>query len=135
MLQPKRSRYRKHHKPVYRCVAKNTTQLRFGDYGIRALSSGRLSARHVEALRRVCTRICRRQGRIWLCVYPHWVVSRKSAESRMGKGKGAVDRWVAVVKPGTVLYEIGNVKPTLAENALISAAKKLPMKCSIIGRD
>lgn len=134
MLQPKRSRYRKHHKPVHRCVAKNTNQLRFGEYGIQARAAGRLSARHLEALRRVCTRMCRRQGRIWVCVYPHWVLSRKSAESRMGKGKGAPTIWVVPVPAGGILVELSGMSMDMARAAAHRASYKLPIPTQFITR-
>lgn len=134
MLQPQRSRYRKHHKPPYVCPQDNRSILRFGDYGICAVESGRVSARHLEAVRRVCTRMCRRQGRIWLRLYPDWSVSRKSAESRMGKGKGAPSFWISPVRAGAMILELGGMPLETARAAAQSASYKLPMVTRFVTR-
>ena len=135
MLRPQHTKFRKHKKIRIRRIEQRQTKLNFGDVGLKSLEGGQVTSRQIEAVRRVITRKLKRTGRLWIRIFPNIPVTKKPVEVRMGKGKGAVDRWVAVVKPGTVLYEIGNVKPTLAHQAFLAAAKKLPMKCSIIHRD
>lgn len=134
VLQPRRTRYRKHHTPSPRSPASNGAALRFGEYGLQALEGGVLSARHLEAVRRVCARVCRRQGRIWLRLYPDWCVTRKSAESRMGKGKGAPSFWVAPVAPGGMILEMSGMSPDLARQAARLAGYKLPLATRYVTR-
>lgn len=134
MLQPKRTKYRKHHKPSTKSPANNKSHIIFGDYGIQAIESGRISARHLEAVRRVCTRLCRRQGRIWLRLYPDCVVTRKSAESRMGKGKGAPAFWVAPVSAGAIILEMSGMSLEIAQAAARMAGYKLPINTRFVTR-
>jgi large subunit ribosomal protein L16 len=134
MLQPKRTKFRKHHKPSHKSPVGNTTQMVFGEYGIQATQPGCLSARHLEAVRRVCTRVCRRQGRIWLRAYPDWVVTRKSAESRMGKGKGAPAFWVTPVPAGDMILEMSGMPLETARAAARLAGYKLPMATRFVKR-
>ena len=116
-------------------VAKGGTELNFGDYGIQALESGWLSARQIEAARIAMTRHIRRGGKVWITVFPDKPVTKKPAETRMGSGKGNPEFWVAVVKPGRVLFEINGVSEELARGALERAIQKLPMKARFIVRD
>lgn len=134
MLQPKRTKYRKHHKPSKKSPANNNSHIIFGDYGIQAMESGQISARHLEAVRRVCTRLCRRQGRIWLRLYPDCVVTRKSAESRMGKGKGAPAFWVAPISAGSMILEISGMSVETAQAAARMASYKLPINTRFVSR-
>ncbi len=134
MLQPKRTRYRKHHKPPHVSPTNNTSHLCFGDYGIQACVSGRVTARHLEAIRRVCTRVCRRQGKIWIRVFPDWSVTRKSAESRMGKGKGAPSFWVCPVPAGTLLVELSGMPQETARRAAYLAGFKLSIPTRFVTR-
>ena len=134
MLQPKRTKFRKHHKPSHKSPVGNTTQMVFGEYGIQATQPGCLSARHLEAVRRVCTRVCRRQGKIWIRVFPDWSVTRKSAESRMGKGKGAPSFWVCPVAAGTLLVELSGMPQETARRAAYLAGFKLPITTRFVTR-
>lgn len=134
MLQPKRTRYRKHHKPSTKSPVSNTSKLVFGDFGIQAIKPGCISARHLEAVRRVCTRLCRRQGKIWLRLYPDWVVTRKSAESRMGKGKGAPAFWVSPVAAGGMILEMSGMSLETAKAAARMANYKLPVATRFVTR-
>jgi large subunit ribosomal protein L16 len=134
MLQPKRTRYRKHHKPSRKSPVNNTLRMVFGDYGIQAMESGCISARHLEAVRRVCTRLCKRQGKIWLRLYPDLVVTRKSAESRMGKGKGAPAFWVAPVSSGGIILEMSGMPFETAKAAARMAKYKLPIQTRFVTR-
>jgi large subunit ribosomal protein L16 len=134
MLQPRRTRFRKHHKPPFLSPTNNKVNLVFGDYGIQSTENGRISARHLEAVRRVCARICRRQGRIWIRLYPDWVISQKSAESRMGKGKGAPTFWVAPVKAGGIILEISGMPLETAKYAARMANYKLPVGTKFVTR-
>jgi len=135
MLSPKKTKYRKSQKGRVRGVAKGGTDIDFGDFGLQALEGGRLTARQIEAARIAMTRHTRRQGKIWIRVFPDKPVSKKPAETRMGKGKGAPDFWVAVVRPGRVLYEIEGVTEELAREAFLRAHHKLPIKTRMIKRD
>ena len=134
MLQPKKTKYRKQQKGRMRGIARRGSSLNFGEYGLQATGCGTISSKQIEAARIAMTRHIKRGGRIWIRIFPDKPFTKKPAEVRMGKGKGAVDHWVAVVKPGTVIYEIGDTREHLAKMALKSAAKKLSMKCSFIKR-
>ena len=129
---PRKSKYRKSHKGSRGGVATQTNRVSFGDYGLKAVEAIWLTARQLEAGRRVITRYVKKGGRIWIRVFPHKPVTSKSGEVPMGKGKGAVDHHVAVVKPGTMLYEMGGVTEAVAKEALIAAAHKLPIKCVFV---
>ncbi len=134
MLQPKRTKFRKMHKGRNRGLAKGGTELNFGAYGMKATGAGRVTARQIKAARRTMTRHLRRQGRVWIRIFPDRPVSEKPAEVRMGKGKGSVEFWVAFVKPGRVMFEIDGVPAELAEEAMRRAGAKLPVSTRFVER-
>ena len=136
MLQPKRTKFRKMHKGRNRGLALRGSKVNFGEFGLKAVGRGRITARQIEAARRAMTRRIKRGGKIWIRVFPDKPITSKPAEVRMGKGKGAPDYWVAVVKPGRVLFEVGGVPMDVAKEALRLAAQKLPVRTKfIIARD
>ena len=128
MLQPKRTKFRKQHKGRNRGLAQSGNKVSFGDFGLKAVGRGRLTARQIEAARRAITRKVKRGGKLWIRVFPDKPVSKKPLEVRMGKGKGNVEYWVALVQPGLVLYEIEGVTEELAREAFDLAAAKLPVQ-------
>src|ERR1700679_1832366 len=132
MLSPKRTKYRKAHKGRIRGVASSGTTLNFGSFGLKAMEPERITARQIEAARRAITRHMKRQGRLWIRVFPDVPVSTKPAEVRMGSGKGSPEFWVARVAPGRIMFEIDGVTPELAKEAFALAAAKLPIKTRII---
>ena len=134
MLQPKRTKYRKMHKGRNRGLAKSGHSLSFGEFGLKAVGRGRLTARQIEAARRTITRHVKRGGKLWIRVFPDKPVSKKPLEVRMGKGKGNVEYWVALVQPGKVLYEIQGVNEDLARQAFALAAAKLPVQTTFVRR-
>ncbi len=134
MLQPKRVRFRKTHKGRRRGKAQSGNTVAFGDFGLQALEPAWLTARQIEAARRAITRHVRRGGNIWVCVFPDKSVTKKAAETRMGSGKGAPDHWVAVVKPGRILFEMAGVDEAVAKEAMRLASHKLPMKTKFVAR-
>jgi large subunit ribosomal protein L16 len=134
MLQPKRTKYRKAHKGRIHGVAKGGTALNFGAFGLKAQEPARITARQIEAARRALTRHIKRQGRVWIRVFPDVPVSTKPAEVRMGSGKGSPEFWVARVKPGRIMFEIDGVPKELAERAFELAAAKLPIKTRFVQR-
>ncbi len=134
MLSPKKTKYRKCHKGRIRGVSKGGNDVHFGDFGLQAVSSGRLTARQIEAARIAMTRHVRRQGKIYIRVFPDKPVTKKPAETRMGKGKGAVEAWVAVVHRGRVLYEMAGIDEETAREALRLAAHKLPLRTRFLRR-
>ena len=134
MLQPKRTKFRKAHKGRIHGDAKGGTQLNFGAFGLKALEPDRITARQIEAARRAITRHIRRQGRLWIRIFPDVPVSSKPAEVRMGSGKGAPEYWVARVKPGRVMFELDGVSYEVAAGAFERAAAKLPIKTKLIAR-
>ena len=133
MLQPKRTKFRKVHKGRNRGLAQGT-DVSFGTFGLKAVGRGRLTARQIEAARRAMTRAVKRQGKIWIRVFPDKPITEKPLEVRMGKGKGNLECWVAVVKPGRVMFEISGVAEETAREALRLATHKLPCKCKIVSR-
>jgi large subunit ribosomal protein L16 len=135
MLQPKRSKFRKMHKGRIRGQAKGGTDLTFGTYGLKAIEPERITARQIEAARRAMTRHMKRQGRVWIRIFPDVAVSSKPTEVRMGKGKGSVDFWAAKVKPGRIMFEIDGVTEEVAREALRLAAMKLPVKTRTVVRE
>ena len=135
MLQPKRTKFRKQHKGRIKGVAKGGSDLNFGTYGLKALEPERVTARQIEAARRAMTRHMKRQGRVWIRIFPDVPVTAKPIEVRMGKGKGSVDRWVCKVKPGRVMFEIDGVSEDVAQEALRLAAMKLPIKTRVVVRE
>ena len=134
MLQPKRTKFRKLHKGRIHGDAKGGSDLNFGTYGLKATEPERVTARQIEAARRALTRHVKRQGRVWIRIFPDVPVTSKPIEVRMGKGKGSVDFWACRVKPGRVIFEIDGVPIELAKEALHLAAAKLPIKTRFIAR-
>ncbi len=134
MLQPKRTNYRKAHKGRIKGVAKGGFTLSFGGYGLKALEPERVTARQIEAARRAITRAMKRQGRVWIRIFPDVPVSTKPAEVRMGSGKGAPEYWVCRVKPGRIMFELDGVPNDIAREALALGAAKLPIKTKVVTR-
>src|SRR5476651_451786 len=134
MLSPKRTKYRKAHKGRIHGVAQSGATLNFGAFGLKAMEPERITARQIEAARRAITRHMKRQGRLWIRVFPDVPVSTKPAEVRMGSGKGSPEFWVARVHPGRIMFEIDGVSPELAKEALTLGAAKLPIKAKFITR-
>ena len=134
MLQPKRTKFRKVHKGRNRGLANAGNEVSFGSFGLKAVTRGQLTARQIEAARRAITRHIKRQGRLWIRVFPDLPVSSKPAEVRMGKGKGAPEYWAAKVKPGRIMFEIDGVAEDTAREALRLGAAKLPIKTRFIQR-
>jgi large subunit ribosomal protein L16 len=134
MLQPKRTIYRKQQKGRTEGVATRGFSIAFGDFAIKALEPGWITARQIEAARIAMTRAMKREGRVWIRIFPDKPITKKPAEVRMGKGKGNPEYWVAPVKAGTILFEIDGVKPELAQEALRLAAQKLPIRTKFVVR-
>lgn len=134
MLQPTRTKYRKAHRGRMTGQAKGGTEISFGDFGLKALDPCWLTNRQIEAARIALTRQLKRGGKVFIRIFPDKPVTKKPAETRMGKGKGAPEFWVAVIKPGRVLFEIQGVTEALARTALDSAANKLPLKTKFVSR-
>ncbi len=134
MLAPKKIKYRKHQKGRIKGVAHRGNQLNFGDFGLKALGRGRITAQQIEAARIAITRHVKRKGKIWIRIFPDKPVTKKPAETRMGKGKGGVEYWVAPVKPGRILYEMEGVDEKTAREALRLASYKLPIPTKIVSR-
>jgi len=136
MLMPKRVKYRKQMRGRMRGKAQRGAEIHFGDYGLQALEPGWVSARQIEAARRAMVRAMRRRGKVWIRIFPDKPVTKRAAESRMGKGKGNVEFWVAVVKPGRMMFEIGGGIPDdVAKEALRLASYKLSVKTKIVTRE
>jgi large subunit ribosomal protein L16 len=134
MLQPARTKYRKQQKGRNTGVATRGNKVSFGEYGLKALTRGRITARQIEAARRAMTRHVKRGGRIWIRVFPDKPVSQKPAEVRMGKGKGTVEYFVSEIQPGKVLYEMDGVTEALAREAFALASAKLPFRTAFVHR-
>ncbi len=134
MLQPKRTKFRKQHKGRNRGLALRGSRVSFGEYGLKAIARGRLTARQIEAGRRAMTRHIRRGGKIWIRVFPDKPITKKPLEVRQGKGKGAVEYWVAQIQPGRVLYEIEGVSEDVARRAFALASAKMPFTTSFVKR-
>ena len=135
MLMPKRTKYRKQHRGRMRGKAGRGNTLSFGDYGLQALEPCWMTSRQIEAARRAIVRSLKRGGKLWIRVFPDKPVTARAAETRMGKGKGAVDHWVAVVKPGRMIFELAGVHETAAREAMRLASHKLPIKTRVVTRD
>ncbi|URJ25693.1 50S ribosomal protein L16 [Blochmannia endosymbiont of Camponotus sp.] len=133
LLQPKRTKFRKMHKGRNRGIKVNDN-ISFGQFALKAISRGRLKSCQIEAARRAISRAIKRQGKIWIRVFPDKPITKKPLEVRMGKGKGNVEYWVALIQPGKILYEINGVPKELAYNAFKLGASKLPVKTTLIGR-
>jgi large subunit ribosomal protein L16 len=134
MLQPKRTKFRKQFKGRNRGLASTGSKVSFGEYGLKAVGRGRITARQIEAARRAMTRHIKRGGKIWIRVFPDVPVSKKPLEVRMGKGKGNVEYWVCKIQPGRVLYEMEGVHEGIAREAFRLAAAKLPFKTTFVSR-
>ena len=134
MLQPKRTKFRKQQKGRNRGLAQVGNKVSFGEYGLKAVERGRITARQIEAARRAMTRHIKRGGKIWIRVFPDKPISTKPLEVRMGKGKGNVEYWVAQIQPGRVLYEMEGVSEEIAREAFRLAAAKLPLKTVVVAR-
>ena len=135
MLSPKRTKYRKFHRGRMRGIATRGNTLAFGDYGLQALEPSWITSRQIEATRRTITRYTKRGAKLWIKIFPDKSVTARAAESRMGSGKGAVDYWVATVKPGTVIFELSGVPVEVAKAAMKLAAYKLPIKTKFITKE
>jgi len=135
MLQPKRTKFRKQFKGRIHGLAKGGSDITFGQYALKATEPDRINARQIEAARRAMTRHMKRQGRVWIRIFPDVPVTAKPIEVRMGKGKGSIDRWVAKVKPGRIMFEIDGVDEVTAKEALRLAAMKMSVKTRIVTRE
>ena len=131
---PKRVKYRRPHKVSYEGKAKGNTELSYGNFGLQAVEGAWITNRQIEAARICLARYTKRQGKIWIRVFPHLSKSKKPLQVRMGSGKGAPDKWVAVVKEGTILFEMAGIDEALAREALRLASYKLPIKCKVVTR-
>ena len=134
MLQPKRTKFRKMMKGSNRGLAHKGSSVSFGEFGLKAVDRGRMTARQIEAARRAMTRHVKRQGKIWIRVFPDKPITKKPLEVRMGKGKGSVEYWVCQIQPGRMLYEMEGVPEELAREAFALAAAKLPVNTSFVKR-
>ena len=135
MLQPKKTKYRKQQKGKIKGNAQRGSHIAFGSFGIKSMDEGFLTSRQIEAARIAVTRYMKREGKVWIRVFPDKPITSKPAEVRMGKGKGALDHWVAVIRPGRVLFEAEGVPYDVAKEALRLAAQKLPLKTKFIVRN
>jgi large subunit ribosomal protein L16 len=135
MLQPKRVKHRKVHRGRRRGKASAGNSLTFGEFGLQALGHTWMTARQIEAARRAITHHIRRGGKVWICVFPDKSVTKKPAETRMGSGKAAPDHWVAVVRPGRILFEIAGVQEDVAREAMRLASHKLPIPTRVVARE
>ena len=134
MLEPKKVKFRRVHRGSRRGMATRGNYVSFGTYGLKAIESGWITARQIEASRIVISRIVRKIGKMWIRIFPDKPVTARPAETRMGKGKGALDHWVAVIKPGRILFEVDGVTREEAEQAFRDAGHKLPLKTKIVER-
>ncbi|MDE5540210.1 MAG: 50S ribosomal protein L16 [Bacilli bacterium] len=135
MLMPKKTKYRKPHRISYDGKARGNTELHFGEYGLKAQEGAWISARQIEAARIAMTRYMKRGGKVWINIFPHLALTRKPLETRQGKGKGNVEDWVAVVKEGKIMFEIGGVTEDIAREALRLASHKLPIKTKFVKKE
>jgi len=134
MLSPRKVKHRKQHKGRMRGAAQRGSQIAFGDYALKAVGCGRMTAQQIEAARIAINRKVKRGGQMWIRVFPAKSITKKPAETRMGKGKGSPEYWVAVIRPGKILYELKDVPEDLAIEALTLASYKLPFPCKVIAR-
>ena len=135
MLSPRKVKHRKQHRGHRRGLAKGGTEVQFGEYGLQALTGSWITNRQIEAARIAMTRHIKRGGKVWINIFPHKSVTKKPAETRMGSGKGSPEGWVAVVKPGRVMFELSGVPEEVAREAMRLAAHKLPVKCRFVTRE
>ncbi|MCG8329296.1 MAG: 50S ribosomal protein L16 [Chitinophagales bacterium] len=134
MLQPKRTKYRKQQKGTLKGLAYKGSRVDFGSFGLKSLDGGRITNRQIEAARIAMTRYMKREGKVWIRIFPDKPITAKPQEVRMGKGKGALDHWVAEIKPGRILFELDGVPIEVAQEALRLAAQKLPVKTKFVIR-
>jgi large subunit ribosomal protein L16 len=134
MLQPKRTKFRKQHKGKNNGIAVRGSSVSFGEFGLKAVTRGRMTARQIESARRAITRHLKRGGKMWIRVFPDKPITKKPLEVRMGKGKGSVEYWVAQIKPGTMLYEVQGVPEQLAREAFDLASAKIPVRTAFAAR-
>jgi large subunit ribosomal protein L16 len=134
MLMPKKTKYRKSHRGRRKGMSKGGTEVNFGDYGLQALQTSYITGRQIEAARITITRTMQRKGKVWINIFPHKPITKKPAEVRMGSGKGAVEYYVAVVKPGRILFEISGVSEEVAREAMRKAGHKLPINTQFVMR-
>lgn len=134
VLMPKRTKHRKKQKGQHAGLSKGGNFVHFGDYGLQVLDRGQISNQQIEACRVTINRYFQRRGKVWIRIFPDKPLTKKPAETRMGKGKGSVSEWVAIVRPGRVLFEVGNVPREMAQEALRRAAAKLGLKTRFVGR-
>jgi large subunit ribosomal protein L16 len=134
MLMPKRVKFRRAQRGRMNGVATRGATVAFGDFGLKAMEPGWITARQIEAARVALTRLMKREGKVWIRIFPDKPVSKKPAETRMGSGKGAPEFWVAVVKPGRIMFEVGGIKKEVAQEALALASHKLPIKTKFVTR-
>lgn len=135
MLQPKRTKYRKPHKVSYEGKAKGNTYIAFGEYGIMASEGAWIDARQIEAARIAISKRLGKTGKMWIRIFPHMSLTKKPLEVRMGSGKGAPDKWVAIVKQGTIMFEVSGISEEAARSGLRAAGNKLPIKWKIVKRE
>ena len=134
MLEPKKIKYRRHHRGNRRGMATRGSHVAFGTYGLKAMEAGWITARQIEASRIVISRMVRKLGKMWIRIFPDKPITAKPAETRMGKGKGALDYWIANVKPGRILFEVEGIDRSMAEEAFKYAGHKLPIKTKLVER-
>ncbi len=134
MLEPRKVKFRRHHRGNRRGMAMRGNHVAFGSYGLKAMEPGWITGRQIEAARITIARVVRKVGKMWIRIFPDKPITKKPAETRMGKGKGTPEYWVAVVKPGRILFEIEGVTPEMAQQAFISAGHKLPIKTKLVNR-
>ena len=135
MLSPKRTKFRKQHRGRMKGKAFRNNKISFGDYALQSQECGWITSRQIEATRRTITRAMKRSGKLWITIFPDKPITARAAESRMGSGKGAVDYWVAVIKPGTIMFELAGVPLDVATKAMRLAAYKLPVKTNFITKE
>lgn len=135
MLSPKKVKYRKRQKGRLKGISSRGNKVSFGEYGLKAITAGRITARQIEAARRTITRYIKRGGKLWIRIFPDYPVTKKPAETRMGSGKGNPEYWVAIVKPGRVMFEISGIQEDAVKEAFRLASHKLPVKTMIIKKE
>ena len=135
MLQPKRTKYRKPHKVSYEGKAKGNNYIAFGEYGIMACEGAWIDSRQIESARIAISKRLGKTGKMWIRIFPHMSLTKKPLEVRMGSGKGALEKWVAVVKEGTIMFEVANISPEMAKSGLKAAGNKLPIKWKIVKKE
>ena len=134
MLEPKKTKYRRHHRGNRRGMSMRGNHVAFGSYGLKALEGGWITSRQIESSRITIARAVRKIGKMWIRIFPDKPITKKPAETRMGKGKGAPEYWVAVVKPGRILFEVEGVSKEIADEAFYAASSKLPIKTKVVER-